>query len=178
MVLFVQPATTAVPVAWGRRVRLLLHGSARHLVGRSPHQLEYDVTGSTEVEGSRPSGSDSESFSFLVSNADMLSSALGRRHVDPCGDRESVISDDYLSAALGNLMSAVDRHLDPGSAAWMAGYARVTRFVKHYPTRLNYLVATPLYVMYSTPAPTLASLPDRHRRPALEDVGPIEWPEE
>jgi len=177
MVLFVQPATAAVPVAWGWGVRLLLHGSARHLLGRPPRPIGCDVSGATRVDVGRGSASEPDSFSFLVSNADMLSDAFGQGRVDPRSNGApagySAVPDDYFGTAVGDFMSVVDEQLDPGGAAWMAGYARVTRFVKHDPTRLNYLVATPLYVMYSTPAPPVAGT----RSSALENVEPTELPE-
>lgn len=182
MVLFVQPEAAAVSVAWGRRVRLLLHGSARHLLGRSPQQLDYDLRGSITVDGTLRSGSDSESFSFLVSNADMLSNVFGLRRIDPraygISDGPSKLSRDSFDGAMANFMSVVDEHLTPGAAAWMAGYARVTQLVKDYSRRLNYLVASPLYVMYSTPIPAPAAAVDGPRWPDLENIEPIEWPEQ
>jgi hypothetical protein len=61
---------------------------------------------------------------------------------------------DRMPAATRRLLRAIDNEMSPETGAWMTGYARITANLQDQPKRtesaIRYIVATPLYVEYST----------------------------
>ena len=60
-----------------------------------------------------------------------------------------------LSTLTSRLLHAIDAELSPATSAWMAGYARITANLRderpHNSNATRYVVASPLYIEYTTP---------------------------
>jgi hypothetical protein len=131
----------------GGALRLLLHGSAAHLAA-TVHPAPV-ATPTTEVEvdfGPDMSGP----APFTVDTVGVLLSLLGAQS-SPATDRHQAPDGPvlrHLPDAVAALVAAMDARVYPETAAWMTGYARVT-VTLDTPTR--YVIATPLYVEYTTP---------------------------
>ncbi|MFE0383166.1 SAVMC3_10250 family protein [Streptomyces bungoensis] len=150
LVLFVDPAPdSASPHQPVTSRRLLLHGSARHLLGRPPIEVDGPVL--TGLEGSGHSAG-----TIFVTNAGHVVSALAQAHdpfesgtgaaegnppVSPTSMRRSGIRD--LLAAVDAESSEVSTH------ALMFGYARVSALLPETATEVGCLVASPLIVEYA-----------------------------
>lgn len=134
MLVFLDPA--------GGAVRLLLHGSARHLAG-TPSSVR--VAGS--VEDSYDAGGGGQSSGGYVQLARNVERLIGTMASgadagpDPAGPS--------LAAATRRLVGALDARMYPETAAWMTGYARVTVALRDGDVR--YVVASPLNVEHTDP---------------------------
>jgi hypothetical protein len=128
-VVFVDPEVGSAKYPSGERLRLLLHGSSGHVLGAAPPRLDRVTEGGSQW------------FAFL----------RALRRVDR-------LEEDGESLALDNRWpSQIRRHLDclsvmlqpPFTAAWLAGYARVTAVIPD--GRYTVVAATPLYVEHIDP---------------------------
>lgn len=127
------------------RLRLLLHGSAKHLlpVQRPPRVPALsDDADVTDFGGGDSAGSLWSSPSALRVLLDGMR-ARERPSADP-GNPLLPLGD-----TVGTVLYAVDRRSAPETAAWQAGYARVTAAVR-MPGGKRCVVASPLYVEHAT----------------------------
>ncbi|HKS45801.1 MAG TPA: SAVMC3_10250 family protein [Amycolatopsis sp.] len=131
----------------GGDVRLMLHGSSRHIVGSEPPAQEV-----TDRQIDAAMGFSAGNPRHLLTKLLMdLASAD-----EPLGQSASIAIkrvEHKLPGSYAHLIQVLNRKLDLShTAAWMAGYARITAV----PPPVNgsrIVVATPLYVEYvSAPA--------------------------
>ncbi|ANN18897.1 hypothetical protein SD37_26920 [Amycolatopsis orientalis] len=143
-VFFIDPNVPTVSYPTGSSLRLLLHGTATHLLG-FPNMHTYDVASNSRwrvdtlfelVREQRENGQQLD---------DSAAFDTGRPVEENRSDRNELRTVTSLAASLGT----------DYTAAWMAGYARVTAV---FPSqRLEngraaaVLAATPLYVEYVDP---------------------------
>ncbi|MFH8293023.1 SAVMC3_10250 family protein [Streptomyces sp. NPDC018059] len=148
----------------GGRVRLILHGSSRHLLISRP-AVEVNPPGEQQIDAVF-GGSSGDDFEILVSNLDLLQEALHSRGVDPPAERIEFRRTHALRQAALQLVTALDAASHQETAAMMVGYARVTAYLDSMrmawmsspkPTpeqeELSHaacVVATPLYVEYGS----------------------------
>lgn len=113
--------------------RLVLHGSPEHLLGGQ----------------ATPPATDWDDGVLHGSFASFLRPLI--RHLMITEDKNPVEDDGKSGALLRQglrmLNRFLDRALDPDTAAWMAGYARVTMNTAGLPV----VIASPLYVEYVSP---------------------------
>jgi hypothetical protein len=128
-------------------LRLLLHGSAAHLVPTvrpapvATPTTEVEVDYAPDMSGPAP---------FTVDTVGVLLSLLGEQS-SPTTDQHQAPDGRvlrHLPDAVAALIAAMDARVYPETAAWMTGYARVTVTLAD-PTRC--VIATPLYIEYTTP---------------------------
>ncbi|MEU0343148.1 SAVMC3_10250 family protein [Streptomyces bobili] len=146
LVLFVDPPPDSAPShETSATRRLLLHGSARHLLGRPPVQVDGpELTG---LEG----GGHSAGTTF-VTNAGHVVSALAHPH-DPesgaDGGNPPEPTAPLHSAGIRDLLTALDAEsTEVSTSAVMTGYARVSALLPETATEVSCLVASPLIVEY------------------------------
>ncbi|MFD7528559.1 SAVMC3_10250 family protein [Streptomyces sp. NPDC059849] len=149
LVLFVDPAPESThPSAAGTTRRLLLHGSARHLRGRPPIQVDGPELSVLT------SGGCSAGMTF-VTNAGHVVSALAHA-LDPLepesgadGENSSEPTDPRHRAGIRDLLAALDAEsTEVSTSAMMTGYARVSALLPETTTEASCLVASPLIVEY------------------------------
>ncbi|KMS69598.1 hypothetical protein ACH49_26135 [Streptomyces leeuwenhoekii] len=120
--------------------RLLMHGSARHLLGWAP----------TEVEGPELEVANSASSlgSAFVTRAGQVVEALTRHREPQTGDGETAA--DLHRRGVQALLHALDEQ-DTGieTSTMMIGYARVTGLLPGDEAAARCLVASPLVVEYA-----------------------------
>ncbi|MGW6482738.1 SAVMC3_10250 family protein [Streptomyces sp. NPDC055059] len=142
MVLFADPAPGTDP-QYERETscRLLLHGSAHHLMGYAPVAVE-----GPPLEGIE--GGSSIGTTFLTT-AGQAVQALSLEH-DPLAEGVQVPRTDLHGSGVHELMDAIDtRYVPAQGAAMMSGYARVTAELPATSTAARCLVASPLSVEYA-----------------------------
>ncbi|MEW2162513.1 SAVMC3_10250 family protein [Streptomyces sp. NPDC007084] len=141
LVLFSDPAPGEVP-AHETDCRLLLHGSAHHLLGLSPVPVEGPVL---EAIG----GGDSSSGTTFLTHAGRAVEALSATPPpapDP-SDPEDPADPPTPHAGVRSLLAALDHAPElAGTATWMRGLARVTIPLETNATAPRCLVASPLTV--------------------------------
>ncbi|MET3986253.1 SAVMC3_10250 family protein [Streptomyces sp. PvR034] len=145
LVLFVDPAPS--PPEAGVTRRLLLHGSARHLSGRPPVQIDGPAL--TDLEGGGHSAG-----TLFITQAGHLLAALTRDQSELGPDAQ----DDFTSpgpapslsrAGVRELLTALDtQSAEVSTSALMIGYARVSALLPATGTDGGCLVASPLIVEY------------------------------
>ncbi len=145
LVLFADPAP-GEDLAYDEETgcRLLMHGSARHLLGQPPEQVE-----GLELEGI--AGGDSIGTTFLT-QAGQVVQALSLQQ-DPAVDGEAP-GPGLPAEGVRDLMVALDSA--PGqahTASWTRGFARVTALLPSPPGNAPCLVASPLTVEYAPDLP-------------------------
>ena len=113
---------TPVPEPPPRPARLLLHGSPEHLVG-APLGEQPSVT-----QHRLPLSAPCTIMEFLAGQA------TGLHYPDGVDD----------------LLNRLDRELPPQTASMMTGYARVSAEIELRSTHVRVVLASPLYVEYST----------------------------
>lgn len=151
LVLFVDPAPdSAQPVTAARR-RLLLHGSARHLLGRPPAQVDGPAL--TGLEGGGHSAG-----TVFVTNAGHVISALAQVH-DPLAAETgapvvsaaapTTLTTPLTRVGLRDLLAALDAEAtEVSTSAVVGGYARVSAVLPETEDSVGCLVASPLTVEY------------------------------
>jgi hypothetical protein len=163
MLLFVDLAEESEEYPTGGSVRLLLHGSARHLMGGSPLSIAASVDG--QATRLVLSGSGGPAFVCLVNNTDLLQQMFGMKAVVKSGGFEFRLEGwdrGELPSATRHLLRVLDEQVRPETATWMAGYARITANLSYLDVKdgmlesgstpdIRYVVASPLYVEYSLP---------------------------
>ncbi|MEV7211882.1 SAVMC3_10250 family protein [Kitasatospora cineracea] len=148
LVLFVDQAMepSRAHRAGGAR-RLLLHGSARHLLGRPPLQVEGPAL--TGVDGGI-----SLNTTFLTSAGEVVNTLARTRGVSEPGtatDGEEQIepTEPRHRAGIRDLLAALDTESsEVSTAAMVTGYARVSALLPGTDTGVGCLVASPLIVEY------------------------------
>jgi hypothetical protein len=128
-------------------IRLLLHGSARHLLGR-PKLVDV----STDVERMRTSPSSGEFVYVLADNVEEVVRTIHASQ-DPINISPSSRSTNSLSSGIAQLLRVLDQKFVTDTAAWLGGVARVTASVNARGGLRNverFVMATPLYVEYVT----------------------------
>ncbi|MET9544228.1 SAVMC3_10250 family protein [Streptomyces sp. NPDC006627] len=143
----------------GGRIRLLMHGSARHLLtSRRPPEVEPPNEVDLPVYGDR--GSDHELWvEMLVNSHDLLLETLRPEGVEVSPSSGYVRSrrQEVLGDAVRSLINALDAKVHPETAATLIGYARVTACLDFHQqlapraeyVRHAYVIASPLYVEYA-----------------------------
>lgn len=129
-------------------VRLLLHGSVRHLLGR-PKVIDIGA----EIEILYPSPSSGE---FVYALADNVAEVVRLIHgtQDALTASPSTQARHSLSSSMTRLLRSLDQKFVPETAAWLGGVARVTAPVStraEFPRAERFVMATPLYVEYVSP---------------------------
>ncbi|MGW4549629.1 SAVMC3_10250 family protein [Streptomyces violaceorubidus] len=145
LVLFVDPAPS--PPEAGVTRRLLLHGSARHLSGRPPVQIDGPAL--TDLEGGGHSAG-----TLFVTQAGHVLAALAQAQ-GPLGpdarDGDSPLgpATSLSRAGIRELLTALDAEsAEVSTSALMIGYARVSALLPATATEGSCLVASPLFVEY------------------------------
>ncbi|MFF3373588.1 SAVMC3_10250 family protein [Streptomyces sp. NPDC002680] len=151
MVLFVDPPSPVTGYDSGGSVRLLLHGSSRHLTsGQGLEEADPPSLSGDIIDGG--AGSAPPVWVETVrSPAGLL--------VDSLTDQPAATSDEPLHSgdpwtlAVGtrHLLDALDRQLMPETAPWVRGFARITVALnpEFRDRNVRYVVGTPLYVEYA-----------------------------
>lgn len=121
------------------RPRLLLHGSAAHLLGSHAPAPSVDL--STVLRDLIP-GSAAPAVRLLIRDLQSRERTQDSLH----GSEHNALH-HYPTPMLRRFVRSLDHKMGPESAAWTAGYARVT--IRPDPT--DVLVATPLYVEFVEP---------------------------
>ncbi|SDJ28339.1 hypothetical protein SAMN05192558_11473 [Actinokineospora alba] len=131
------------------RSRLVLHCSGTHLRIEDRPRTVVPPAGQA-VEPAPHSGSGAGAFT--ANTIDLLLGVL--RAQPPATDGTSVVpapsAGRHLPAATAELLRTIDGRTHPETAAWMAGYARITaNFVG--PGSVRHVIASPLYIEYALP---------------------------
>lgn len=150
LVLFVDPVPASASAHQpGTSRRLLLHGSARHLLGRPP--IQVDGPALTGLEGSGHSAG-----TIFVTNAGHVINALAHAHDPLESGAEAAEGHPPMSptsmrrSGIRDLLAAVDAESSEVSThALMFGYARVSALLPETATEMSCLVASPLIVEYA-----------------------------
>lgn len=142
LVLFADPAPGEEPAHEQETdCRLLMHGSARHLLGYAPATID-----GPPLEGIE--GGSSIGTTFLTTAGHVVR-ALSLEH-DPAADSAPPPSPGLSGNGVRHLVAALDaRHEQAGSAALMHGYARVTSVLPATDSARRLVVASPLTVEYA-----------------------------
>jgi hypothetical protein len=157
IVFFVDPKTATANYPTGGSTRLILHCSGSHLRTRNP-PTRVDRPNGEQVRLVQPSGSGPGVFT--VDNIQLLLRLLRSQPQPVDNDKPPLPIPPRqlrLPTAVSRLLRAIDSRVFPETAAWMAGYARVTASVAAPGKRLHpahYLIASPLYVEYAAPPST------------------------
>ncbi len=157
LVFFVDRNTATTDYPSGGTTRLVLHCSGIHLRTRSrpvriPAPPGEDVGCVVPVDLSE-GGSDGD-YVFNVNSIELLLIHLrASQPFDQYKHNDLLYTRHHLNKATSELLRVIDARLYPETAAWMAGYARVTADLTapHDDAAAHYLVATPLYIEYATP---------------------------
>ncbi len=141
LVLFVDPAPAPSEASATRRV--LFHGSARHLNGRPPVQIDGPAL--TGLEG----GGHSAGTTFVTQAGHVLAAlapvGLGAQD----DDAQPAPASNLSQAGIRELLAALDAEsAEVSTSAPMIGYARVSALLPATATDGGCLVASPLIVEY------------------------------
>ncbi|AXK35881.1 hypothetical protein DVA86_27910 [Streptomyces armeniacus] len=144
LVLFVDPPPS--PPEAGVTRRLLLHGSARHLSGRPPVQVDGPAL--TDLEG----GGHSAGKLFVTQAGHVLAElarAQGPLGPDAQDDTSPGPAPSLSRAGIRDLLTALDAEsTEVSTSALMIGYAKVSALLPATATEGGCLVASPLIVEY------------------------------
>jgi hypothetical protein len=126
--------------------RIVLHGSAQHMLGRHGEPEEGSA-----VSAEAHAASDTVVLSRFSQAGRALAKHMRRAPteiLDEEYDAPTYEAADHgaFRAGLYDLVAWHDRRADHSTAAWMAGYARVTAILPGDPDHAALVVATPLYV--------------------------------
>ena len=129
-------------------VRLFLHGSVRHLLGR-PKVIDI----SADIESLHPSPSSGE---FVYALADNVAEVVRLIHgtQDALTASPGIQARKSLSSSIARLLRSLDQKFVPDTAAWLGGVARVTAPVSargEFRNVERFVMATPLYIEYVSP---------------------------
>jgi Family of unknown function (DUF7019) len=149
LVFFVDRGKASADYPEGGTDRLILHCSSHHLlVENRPARVPAPSGGGLGLD---PGASGPGIFGL-----DAMELLLSRLH-----DRPGPSDEDYrplgsgiadnLSRAVNRLVQTIDRRVHPETAAWMAGYARITACCPAPTPGTRYIIASPLYIEYATP---------------------------
>lgn len=175
MVLFVDPPCAVEGYGSGGAVRLLLHGSVRHLAGGQAPAVADPPALAEEVrhwEGEAAGSAGGTWVELVTTHASVLLGTLTAQPdaaSEPTGEEAgertgetgrhplAPLSPTTLVAGTRQVLAALDRQLPVETAAWMRGYARVTAALRDgaldgASEGVRYVVATPLYVEYAEDA--------------------------
>ena len=130
----------------GGEVRLLLHGSSEHLLeGSSPRTSVDELS----TEASMRSSIDAEAYASVFNHFFDLIEYGSRQDINGFESNGMMSFKNRIGVAgLDHVLPTLTSHLRlPHTAAWVAGFARVTAVVGQGAT----LFATPLYVEHVSP---------------------------
>jgi hypothetical protein len=160
MVLFVDPPRPVEGYETGGSLRLLLHGTARHLTGgQEPVIAEPPPLTDGEVGNSGYSHGRSLGQLVFTPAVNLLTDLLGEPAVTSDAPRRGQRGDPAnrrgvrtLSDGTCQLLATLDGQLPTETAAWMCGFARITAVIDAPPSSKSgrYVVGTPLYVEFVT----------------------------
>lgn len=156
VLLDVEEPSIAYPSGGG--IRLLLHGSAEHVVGTvQPQRTSVDEL-SAQAATHSPFGIDAEAFASVFNHFFRLIDYASTLDINGFEeDRVMSFKNSIRAAGLDHVLLTVSRHLHlPYTAEWLAGCARVTAVAPSPSGHGTTLFATPLYVERVAP-------PDQHR---------------
>lgn len=152
LVFFVDRPTATPDYPAGGAGRLVLHCSSAHLRMETPPTRMSAPQGDpvpVPASGSGPG-------ILSVDNIQLLLKSLHARN-QPADEPRPLPEEHtwYLPAATSRLLRAIDARVHPETAAWMAGYARVTAsFDLPAAAPVRHVIASPLYIEYATPPST------------------------
>ncbi|MFJ3925939.1 SAVMC3_10250 family protein [Streptomyces sp. NPDC090022] len=153
MVLFADPAPGEEPDHAGD-CRLLMHGSAHHLLGRLPVPIDGPLL--EDIEGGASLGTTFVTRAGEAVHALALQPGARADETDPAAPSPAHghAGPALPGAGVRALLNALDAAPElVGTASWMRGYARVTRSFGPEATGTRCLVATPLTVEFVHEAP-------------------------
>lgn len=132
-------------------VRLMLHGSSQHLIGRDP-PLQTSVEELSEQASTR-STIDAEAFASVFNHFFDLIEYASRQEINALEvDHVMSFNRRVRAAGLDHVLPTLNDHFRlPYTAAWMAGRARITAVAPRTVAHCSTLFATPLYVEYVSP---------------------------
>ena len=130
----------------GGKVRLVLHGSAEHLLEGSYPRTSVDEL---STEASTRSPIDAEAFASVFNHFFDLIEYESRQDINGHESHGMMSFKNRIGVAgLDHVLPTLTSHLRlPDTAAWLAGRARVTAVVGNRST----VFATPLYVEHASP---------------------------
>lgn len=146
----------------GVGTELLLHGAARHLVGRRPNEVDLElgytwVESETGIFHTEPASPDNDRQVAKIGNelamiaADPMTTDPNVESLD-LSQREFVepFPNNYISNQIHSVIGRLCLIFGPNAGAWMAGFARVTAIVRPQEDHgePGTVVATPLYVEF------------------------------
>lgn len=134
-------------------VRLVLHGSASHLVGERTRSIKVDLEGYWVPPPPPPFSGPSEwlHFTYNAEMRDYMNSQA--RWLIAATEDDLSLQDggqDHAVEFVRHVVNRLDYFTRAYSGAWMTGYARVSCRIAHGLVQ-PVLVATPLYVEYADP---------------------------
>lgn len=134
----------------GGEVRLLLHGSAEHLVGSDspPHTSVEELS----EQAATRSDIHADEFASLFNHFIRLIEYRALQGIEVDDDPAWPFSRHIPGSGLDYALPTLSHNLHlPYTAAWMAGYARVTAVVRRSHLPHSVVFATPLYVEHVSP---------------------------
>jgi hypothetical protein len=151
LVFFVDRSRPTATYPTGGATRLVLHCSGTHLrTEHRPVQVPAPPGVDVDVAVRLHGGS---AGVFTVDSIELVLNSLRTR--DPLDDDppHSWEVRHHLPAATTRLLRAIDARLYPETAAWMAGYARITANLtaREDSAERRYVIASPLYIEYAPP---------------------------
>lgn len=151
VVVFLDADAQSAAYPSGGDVRLMLHGSSEHLVGGDPVP-RTSVEELSEQAAAR-SAIDADAFASVFNSFFDLIEYGSRQDINSLEeDRVMSLKNRLPAAGLDHVLPTLTRHLRlPHTAAWMAGYARVTAYTSA--GQRSTVFATPLYVEHVSPPP-------------------------
>lgn len=143
-------ATTDYPT--GGTTRLILHCSGAHLrTENRPLRLAAPPGDNVTIDDGSGAGV------FTADNIELLLRTLSTQRQPSDQDHRPPPAAwvEHLPTATTKLLHAIDARLYPETAAWMAGYARITASFAVPTSPLEgtarYIIASPLYIEYAKP---------------------------
>lgn len=156
MVLFVDVPHSVEGYETGGEIRLLLHGSARHMAGgQDPLEVEPPSLSETETRGGGGFGSSAAGgYVEFVTRATQAAHLLDSLRAEPpatSDDPRQLDGSVPLAEGTRQLLQALDGQLPMETAAWMCGFARLTAVIAApwHSRSKRYVVGTPLYVEFA-----------------------------
>lgn len=151
LVFFVDRNVATADYPTGGSARLLLHCSSTHLrIGNRLTRVPAPPGESVVMGGG--SGPDV----FVEDSIKLLLKTL-RSQGPPSNENQplpAVMLASHLPSATTRLLRAIDARLYPETAAWMAGYARITASFavpSSFEESVRYILASPLYIEHTIP---------------------------
>jgi len=144
VVTFLDPPHPRLDYPYRTGRRLMLYGSAGHLIGESTVQVSQEQAKAVDTNN----GSHFNSLRQVLFALDALYGAQEDGVGDPNTFKRAAVPPDIFWMHLDLSLHMLDQYIQAdATAAWMAGYARTTALLPNIEGS-TILLATPLYVEY------------------------------